>query len=279
MNKKRIYIACLCFAFLLHGCKEAFEPDLPPVPQGYLVVEGFINAQGPTQIKLSRTTSLNQKQTLKPERNAIVRVEGEDNSSFNVPPGLNGLYTSAALPISPEKKYRLYIKTTNGTEYRSDYCSVKITPPIDSISWKQDQDRVTIYANTHDPNKKSVYYLWDYSETWEIHSPHPPSVKVDNGRVRDMTGSDTSVFICWKYDSSSTINLGSSARLENDVIHLQPLVTYSTLDERLAVRYSILVRQYAINKEAYNFFDQMKKSTEALGTIFDPQPTGKYQGT
>src|SRR6187200_2748455 len=118
MWRKFRYTTFALLVIFLTGCKESFEPNLPSVPQGYLVVEGFINAQGPTQIKLSRTTSLNQKQTLKPERNAIVRVEGEDNSSFNVPPGLNGLYTSAALPISSEKKYRLYIKTTNGSEYR-----------------------------------------------------------------------------------------------------------------------------------------------------------------
>jgi hypothetical protein len=273
MNKKPKYWIYIFVSIILIACKEPFEPDLPVVPQGYLVVEGFINAKGPTEIKLSRTVSLAQKRLLKPELNAFVRVEGEDNTAFNFLAAANGRYNLGTLPINPQKKYRLYVKTTNGSEYRSDYCSVKITPPIDSISWKEDQDRVTIFANTHDPNKKSIYYLWDYDETWEIHSPHPASIKVDGNRVRDMTGSDTIVSICWKYDSSSTINLGSSARLETDIIHLNPLVVYSKIDERFGVRYSILVRQYAIDKQTYSFLDQMKKSTEGRGSIFDPQPT------
>jgi hypothetical protein len=44
-------------------------------------------------------------------------------------------------------------------------------------------------------------------------------------------------------------------------------------DERLAVRYSILVRQYALDKEGYEFYELMKKNTESLGTIFDAQPS------
>jgi hypothetical protein len=243
------------------------------VPQGYLVVEGFINAQGPTEIKLSRTVPIDEKKTLKPESNATVKVEGDDNTSYTLLTAANGIYTSGVLPINPLKKYRLYIKTKNGNEYRSDFCSVKITPPIDSISWKEEEDKVTIYANTHDPNNSTVYYRWDYDETWEIRSPHVASVKVDNGTIRNLTLADTNVSVCWKYDTSSTIIKGSSAKLENDIIYLNPIVSYSREDEKLGVRYSIVVRQYAIDKEGYSFFEQMRKSTESLGSIFDPQPT------
>ena len=272
MGKLEYYIYLLA-AILLVGCKEPFEPNLPIVPQGYLVVEGFINAQGPTQIKLSRTVPINEKKTLKPELNATIRVEGDDNSSFNLATTANGIYTSNTLPISPQKKYRLYIKTKSGSEYRSDYVPVKISPSIDSINWKLEEDKVAIYANTHDPSNNTIYYRWDYDETWEIHSPHVATVKVDNGTIRNLTPADTNVSVCWKYDTSSTIILGSSAKLENDIIHLNPIVSSLRTDEKFGVRYSIVVRQYAINKEAYNFFDQMRKSTETLGSIFDPQPT------
>jgi hypothetical protein len=33
------------------------------------------------------------------------------------------------------------------------------------------------------------------------------------------------------------------------------------------------VRQYALDKDGYQFFEQLKKNTESLGTIFDPQPS------
>src|SRR5215203_2875757 len=87
------------------GCKEPFEPNLPSVPQGYLVVEGFINAQGPTQIKLSRTTPLDQNKTFKAELNAQVKIEGENNSSFNLSGLSNGMYASNTLSLDANSKY------------------------------------------------------------------------------------------------------------------------------------------------------------------------------
>lgn len=38
------------------------------------------------------------------------------------------------------------------------------------------------------------------------------------------------------------------------------------------VRYSILVKQRALTKEAYTYYDKLKKTTENLGGLFDPQP-------
>ena len=42
---------------------------------------------------------------------------------------------------------------------------------------------------------------------------------------------------------------------------------------KLAVKYSLLVRQTAISKEEFYFWHQLKKTTESLGGLLDPQPT------
>ena len=275
-----IYRKLLIFltVIFLFGCKEPFEPNLPSVPQGFLVVEGFINAQGPTQIQLSRSTPMEQKKTLKPELNASVKIEGDDNSSFALSNMPGGLYTSNTLPINSSRKYRLRIKTKNAKEYLSDFVEVKITPAIDSVSWKEEEKGVQIYANTHDPLNKTIYYRYDYDETWEINSAYQAFYKAvivpgGNFVIRPITSSDPQIYWCWKYDTSKSILLASSAKLEKDIIHLKPLLFIPTEDERIGVRYSIQVRQYALDKEGYEFLEQMKKNTESLGTIFDPQPS------
>lgn len=272
MNKYSGFILVLIMG-VYFGCKEPYEPNLPSIPRGYLVVEGVINAQGPTRIKLSRTTPLDQKKTFKPELNASLWIEGNDNSSFALLAQPNGLYSSLALPINPSRQYRLRIKTKDSKEYTSEFVPVKITPPIDSISWKEDQDGVTVYANAHDDQNKTIYYQWDYDETWEIRSAYYASYRYVNGIIRASVPTDPALYNCWKYDTSSNIHLGSSAKLEKDIIHLNPLLFLSNMDEKLGVRYSILVRQYALEKEGYQFFEQMRKNTELLGSIFDPQPS------
>ena len=76
MQKTTTY-CCILITICFFSCKETFEADLLVVPQGYLVVEGVINADGPTQIKLSRTTPLDDNRAFKAEGNARVQIEGD----------------------------------------------------------------------------------------------------------------------------------------------------------------------------------------------------------
>jgi hypothetical protein len=281
-NLKTIFKALLILAsstaFVFIGCKEPFEPNLPSVPQGYLVVEGFINAKGATEIKLSRTTPLDVKKTFKAELNASLKVEGDDNTSFSLTALPNGRYSGTGF-INPQRKYRLRIKTKDSKEYLSDFVSVKITPPIDSISWQEEEKGVQVYVDTHDTQNNTTYYKYDFDETWEIRSAYAANYKVESvtasGQIIIVQNnpSNPQIFYCWKYDTSTSIILASSAKLDKDIIHLQPIVFLPAKDERLGIRYSIQLRQYALDKEGYQFMEQMKKNTEALGTIFDPQPS------
>src|SRR5690606_35363898 len=95
----------------------------------------------------------------------------------------------------------------------------------------------------------------------------------ENDLVRPRVFPNEDVSVCWKYANSSTILLGSSAKLQSAVISEKPLTTIPAGHEKLAKRYSILVKQYAIDKKAYEFYSLMKKNTESLGSIFDPQPS------
>src|SRR5215204_4315139 len=155
---------------LATGCKEKFDIPAESPDTGYLVIEGVISP-GPqeTRIDLSRTNQPNSS-TKQFEKRALVQVEGDDNSLQTLPETFDGTYTSV-LNISTTKQYRLRIKTSDGKEFLSDYVGVKVTPPIDSISWVRESDGVRLHFNTHDPQNNTRYYKWDYQETWEFHSP------------------------------------------------------------------------------------------------------------
>jgi hypothetical protein len=228
-----------------------------------------------TIIRLTRTLKLSDAASIKTENNAQITVEGKDNTTRSLTFAGRGYYKSPGLNLVIGNEYRLRIRTTDGKEYLSEYVKARQTPAIDSISWDRDNDGVRIYANTHDPSRKSIYYRWDYDETWEIHSKYL-SYYIFNpvtGMVRQRTVPDELVYTCWRYDTASTIPLANSANLTEDIIYKAPLLHIPFGSDRLSVRYSIQVRQYALDKDAYDFFELMKKNTEQIGSFFSPQPS------
>jgi len=276
--KKLLYC---CLVLLALACKQRFDPPVTTPPNGYLVIDGIINSgNGPTNIRLSRAISLSDTSRVKYERNAQVRVEGENNTSFTLPETAQGLYSAASLPLAAGVKYRLYVRTTDGKEYNSDYTSAIKTPPIDNIRWEQPSD-LTFFINTHDPQNKTRYYRWEWEETWEFHSAYTTTLKYLRNSFGEITGIDylypnmnydTNNYVCWKTEFSTNLLIGSSAKLAKDSIDL-PIHFIPFASEKVSQLYSILVRQYALSKAGYEFLQKMKKNTEQTGTLFDAQPS------
>lgn len=270
---KHVTLTAIFIAFSLVACKELYIPPVDSTTDFFLVVEGNLDPTGPTKISVTRTFSLEAAASVTPENNAEVLVEGKDNSTRMLGFSGNGLYTSPSLNLVIGNEYRLRIKTTAGKAYLSDYIKAKITPDIDSISWERTDKGAQIFANTQDPFNSTLYYRWDYDETWEIRSPKSPNLIYDNGMIRFRIFPQEDVSICWKYRSSTEILLANSTRLQADIINKAPIVLLPLNDEKLFWRYSVLVRQYALEKKAYEYFELMKKNTENIGSFFSSQPS------
>ncbi|MEI9912990.1 MAG: DUF4249 domain-containing protein [Bacteroidota bacterium] len=270
MIKCRYFIACILVAAGF-SCKETYEPDVISSASSYLVVEGVLNTGGPASVSISRTTKLDST-GFRGVLNAQVTVEGRDNSTRPLAQTGGGIYSSPNLNLVLNSEYRLRIRTTDGKEYLSEYVKARSTPPIDSIGWKRNDEGVRLYVNTHDASGNTRYYRWDYDETWEITSYYYSTYIYTGGIVRNRTPAEL-VFQGWKYNYSKSILLSSSARLQSDIIAEAPVNFIANHDEKLSVRYSILLRQYALDKKGYEFYELMKRNTESLGTIFDAQPS------
>jgi hypothetical protein len=262
-------------ALLFSGaCKEAYDPPVLSTDHAYLVVEGFIN-NGPdsTVITLSHTYTLSDTAQATPEPGATVSVEGSDNSIFALPETGKGQYGADLTTLNPANQYRLHILTSAGKEYRSDFVAFKLSPPIDSINWVRNGDGVQIYANTHDPQKNSTYYLWKYEETWEFHSVYGSEFEYLPAQDTIVTRTQDSFYFCWTGENSTNILLGSSARLASDVIYEAPLLLIPSNSWHISLEYSILVKQYVLTADAYNFWLNLQLNTEQIGSIFSPQPS------
>jgi hypothetical protein len=257
------------------GCKQRYDPPVISSGTSYLVVEANLNPNGLTSILLTRSVPLGRTSAIKPETNAQVTVEGKDNSVRSLTHIGNGRYNNSNLGLTIGNEYRLHILTVAGKEYVSEYVKAKKTPVVDSITYERESEGLRIHAHAHDVTKQTRYYRWDFDETWEINSRFPSAYIYDNTtqKIRSRIFPQEEVSVCWKYDFSSTIVLANTTRLQEDVIFKAPVQFIANGSEKLSVRYSILLRQYALDKEAYNFYELMRKNTEDIGNIFSPQPS------
>jgi hypothetical protein len=279
MHRKIKIVTFLSLSLLLWRCKQSYVSPYNPPVKGYLVVEGFIAGNAPTQFTLSRVIRLPGDSLIPAVTKARVQVEGTDNTIYPLAETSTGVYMADNLPLSSGVRYRLRIATTDGNTYLSDTVPYKPSPPIDSINWIQDNNGLTVYANTHDPANATRYYQWQFAETWQYASAEYSSYKYkaysrSNGKDSVVTRADSeNIYTCYQGDASTTLLLGSSTKLMQDVIYRQKLQVIAPASVQLSILYSILVTQYALTQDAYNFLSLMKANTESLGSIFDAQPS------
>jgi hypothetical protein len=266
-----IFISTLLFSL---SCKKPFENDVISDSPALLVVEGIINQGGQTSILLSRSLKLSDKSVVQMEKGAKVQVEGTNNTILALTESSAGIYTLPNTTFNSNLQYRLRIKTIGGKEYLSELMSVLTSPAIDSLNWRRERDGVDIYIDAQDNSNNTKYYQWDYIETWEQRSVEFSDYIYKDGKVQDRDPIEKAkIFTCWKNESSTNILINSTAKLSSDVVDNFPLALIPNRSEKLGVRYSMLVRQYAISREAFEYLTLMKRNSEQIGSIFDNQPS------
>lgn len=271
----------VCLLLMALACRQSYEPPAIKAANRFLVVEGVINlnAGEPTTILLSRTRNLSDTFLTDPERGAAIQVQSAAGNIYHLSEQTAGVYASGPLALNAAQQYRLRIQTSDGKEYLSELVQAKATPPIDSITWKQHLEPgqakdVTIYASTHDPANNTRYYRWEYVETWQYRAVYDTDLgwNVQAGLIFYYPPSDQR-YNCWFENAGTQIAIASSIKLSGDVIDRAPLYTLPYNSEKLGVRYSVLVKQYALTQDAYKYWEILQKNTQQLGTLFDAQPS------
>ncbi|HEV3411965.1 MAG TPA: DUF4249 domain-containing protein [Puia sp.] len=257
------------------ACRQTYDPPAIKAANSYLVVDGFIDT-GPntiTSFNLDRTRNLGDSTTTGiPELNAKVSIVDKHGTAYPLTDTAGtGTYTSGPLTLDITQQYSITVTTGDGRKYSSDAVPCLQTPPIDTVYWRQPAN-LTIYVNTHDPSNNTHYYRYDYSETWEHDAELTTIWGVANGVIY-VTDSSNQKSQCWTTAPSTNVRVGTSAALSQDVLDGFPVATIPLGDPRLNIRYSSLIRQYALTEDAYNYWLLIQKTSQDVGTLFDVQPT------
>src|SRR5664279_1307186 len=269
---KKVHIIILILSLFLMG--SCITPFIPKVNEDkkILVVEGLITDQPDTNtIKLSRSLSLGISALPNPVKGCIVTISDELGNIYSFTETTDGKYVSDPSKFKgiTGRFYTLHINTNNGNNslnYQSYPMEMKPVPPIDSIYYEKvaikevegtnSQEGCQIYLDTHDPTNQSKYYRWEFSETWEFRLPYI----VTNSK-------------CWISNKSDLINIKSTTALEETKISRYPLYFISNTTDRLRVMYSILVKQYSLSIDEYQYWEKLQKITEMVGGLYDITPS------
>lgn len=276
-------MAVLIVMLGLEGCIVPFSPPEVTAADKFLVVDGFLNtgAKDSSRIQLSYTQLVTNKNAFTAAVGAQVIVEGNKGSVYNFTEIGKGLYRLAPRTFNEAEQFRLRIRTSTRKEYVSSYVEVKQTPPIDSITYKiaADKSAVQININTHDPRAKTRFYRWKFEETWEYRMSLYSLYEVKNNAIIDRVDN---INTCWSSEKPSTILLASTIKLTQDLIRDIPITNVPTSSNKMLVKYSILVKQYGLTQEGFEYWTNLAKTTETTGSLFDPQPsqvTGNIKST
>jgi hypothetical protein len=266
------YIIILIILMIIGSCITQFIPETDE-DQNLLVVEGLITNQDEgNTIRLSLSMPLGKKAVVKPLKGCVVTVTDDQGGTMYFPESSTpGTYKSTSVGVIG-RKYTLHIKTnssiTNSYSYESLPLEMNAVPPIDSIYYEKikiaDKTRWSpllqgcqIYLDTYDPTGNCKYYRWDYNETWEFRLPF--SKPVNN--------------TCWISNNASVINIKNTSVISEDRISRYPLNFISNETDRLKVRYSILVNQYSLNEDEYDYWEKLQNVTQDVGSLYDIIPS------
>lgn len=278
MKSRNSIILIILYLFFV-SCITEYDAGYIESTAGILVVEGMILEPEGTFVKLSRTKSINSNLPYESVTTAKVNVLCDDGTIYPLENEIvNGMYIlKEPLSFNPSANYAIEIHL-DGKIYQSDYIEAIRTPEIDEVSWVTENDgqQVNIRVSTHDSGNAVQYYRWVYKEDWEIVANYYSMYRYDPsipGVVEQNLLSSNNRYYCWGQDSSKSFILGSSEKQAESVIKNHKILELKAGDSRFSYLYSIEVRQYALNKDAYNYFQNLQKNIEETGSLFAPLPT------
>ena len=264
------------FVIFLTGCVEPYQPAVEKSSQHVLVVDGFINTTtSSASVHLTRTKPIDDK-TFTSEQKAKVLVEEESGNTYPLAEVSPGQYEAKALPVVSSKRYRLKVTTADAKEFASAFVRLQQVPAIDSVSWTPSPEGLSVNVSTHDPTNNTQYYLWKTEETWRYRAAYRSEFRFKGTTVVNRTSSEL-IYDCWRSANSSKILIATTSHLGEDRVSEFQLVFIPKNSRKILLRYSILVKQFGLDKDAFEYWRQLQKTTENLGGLFDPLP-GQTQG-
>jgi hypothetical protein len=272
MKDRALLLRSLLLLFLPAGCVEPYYPPNDSGLGGHLVVSGFINASKRSAVvNLSRSIRISEYIPIPAETNATVTITNSAGAEYKLTETKGGMYEAANLSLDATALYKLHVSTQSGESFSSENVELLPAPVLDSISWEPRATGVQWYVTGHSFENNTRYYKWSFDETFEYNVQYWSDYKKVN-QLPVFRTPDEWVYTCYASYPSTNVLVGSSKQHVQDVMSLFPINFVPKGSIKLSHHYRMTVTQNAITQNEYEFWQQIKKTTESLGGLFDPIP-------
>lgn len=265
---------------ILSGCVDEYRlpKDIDDLYKQELVIEGSILPNSESVFYVTRTIPLNSTQERDNIVNAEIAIVGQNGYESETAEFIeDAKYIIKTEKLSNNTLYAVRV-IVDGETYQSSFQSLLDSPDIDSISWKEQQESISIHVSTHNDNKVTRCYMWTYEEDWEFHAEiditdgsNQPFIF--NSEMYPMKDNKNLYYYCWGHQNSSMFYIYNTEDLKENTVKEKELLDIKMNDIRISYIYSILVKQWSITSEAYEYYRLMKLYTEESNGIFTPMPS------
>lgn len=270
-----LFVVC----FFLEGCTEPFSPEIPPSDSLLVVDATLTNELKNHEILLSRTTQGDKEPQV--ESNATVRIVDDNQQQYPFTETDAGTYVSDVMfGASPNRSYRLLITTTNGREYVSSSVVLPQITEIEDVYAERTTtdsglDGMGIFVNSFDPTGNSIYYKYEYEETYKIIAPRwvPHGLVIANENPLVITDFQRDgQKICFASEASNTLILTNTSGIGEDRVSEFNVRFINRDNYIISHRYSLLVKQFVLSREVFEFYEKLKDFSGVESLFSDSQP-------
>lgn len=286
---KKAHFIALC-TFMLTGCIEEYNADLPEGETNLLVVSGTILSNGKSEFFITRSVPLKESgyedyhtygsnHTYRPNivYNAKVTICGTDGTEYECR-YQNGNYSYITPSLNTDVSYYIRIEC-EGDVYESKPEKPIRTPDIKELEYYQKGDgaNIEILLSTAEPDdpSKTTYYTWNYTETWEVRPTRHTEIYYDVEAKKSMPIPLSRQYPerGWKTQKNTTILTESTAHYADGQFTKYQILDIPYISERVSWNYCNELTQRAISKGEYEYNKACLQAGWEMGGLFTPQPS------
>ncbi len=271
----------LFFLIMVTACIDEYWPDISNY-ENLLVVDGSLtNEPGPYSVRLSLTSNVNNPAYI-PLTACSVTIADDAGNTEPLAEAQPGLYITSSEGFRGiiGKQYRIRIITPEGKTYSSPFQKLLAPVGIDTVyaeveyhetaDMNHDLAGMQFYLDTYRAENDSSYYVWKLEETFQFYSDYFIDY-LYMGYWVQFTDRD-SVHTCWTTQNVFEFFTANTLNLTDPILIRYPLHYVDTETKRLQVNYSLLVRQFTVDADAYSYYDQIRNLLVDAGKLYTKQP-------